>query len=163
MESDLTKGEMLTLIRREREALDAAVQSLREEQPLRPVQAQGWTGKDIMAHVVAWEQNLIAWTEALLRGETPDRPAPDESWDDLDAYNEALYRRHKDEPLGDVLERFQRSHREVYTLVEGLSEEELLDAEHFAWRKGDPLWHMVAANTWWHYKEHRESIETQFG
>jgi hypothetical protein len=52
--------------------------------------------------------------------------------------------------------------------VNALSEAELTDPQHFAWREGDPLWHMVAANTWWHYKEHRETIsawlkETQSG
>ena len=35
----------------------------------------------------------------------------------------------------------------------------LFDAEHFAWREGRPLWFMVAANTYWHYAEHREHLE----
>jgi hypothetical protein len=54
---------------------------------------------------------------------------------------------------------FHRSYARAYSVVEALTEEDLIDPQRFAWRKGDPLWHMVAGNTWEHYQEHRESIE----
>ena len=31
-----------------------------------------------------------------------------------------------------------------------VTEDDLIDPQRFAWRKGDPMWHMVAANTWEH-------------
>jgi hypothetical protein len=58
-----------------------------------------------------------------------------------------------------VLADFHRSYESALARVEALTEEDLVDPQRFAWRKGDPLWHMVAANMWEHYQEHRESIE----
>ena len=57
-----------------------------------------------------------------------------------------------------VLAGFQNSFQKTLKAVQALTEQDLIDPQRFEWREGDPLWHMVAANTWWHYKEHRETI-----
>jgi len=117
-----------------------------------------WSVKDTLAHLTAWEQLMLGWMRASERGETPDRPAPGESWDDLDGLNDKLHQAHKDSPLNEVLAGFHASYQQVLEMLNGLSEGDLFDPQRYAWRRGDPLWHMVAANTWWHYKEHRETI-----
>lgn len=57
-----------------------------------------------------------------------------------------------------MLADFQDSYQQSLKAVEALSEEDLTDPNRFDWREGEPLWVMVAANTFWHYKEHGESI-----
>jgi hypothetical protein len=51
-------------------------------------------------------------------------------------------------------------HSEVIAALGRMPEADLFDGSRFAWRQGDPIWHMIAANTWWHYREHREQIRS---
>jgi hypothetical protein len=44
-------------------------------------------------------------------------------------------------------------------VVEDTPEDDF-DPHRFPCRNGEPLWKTVAANTWWHYEEHRQSIRT---
>jgi hypothetical protein len=159
MEESVTKNEILTSIASEREALEKLITKLSHEIMLEPGFEGNWSIKDMLAHISEWEQMMIKWTQELLRGETPDRPPPGSDWADLDTFNESLFQKNKDRSLEDVLAMFFDSYPETYQIIANLSEEDLLNPDQFAWRAGDPLWHMVAANTWWHYKEHRESIE----
>jgi hypothetical protein len=81
------------------------------------------------------------------------------TWDDLDEVNREIYNENKEKPLEAVLDAFKRSYQEAFEISQGLSEADLFAVDKFPWRKGDPLWHMVAANTWWHYKDHSEAIQ----
>ena len=163
MEIVTNKAEILSLIKYERAKLEDALVKIPEDKLTASGVESTWSVKDILAHIAAWERLMVGWVEASLRGETPDRPAPGESWDDLDGMNERLYQAHKDQHLRQVLADFEDSYKSTLDSVERLSEEELLDSGRFAWRRGDPMWRMVAANTWWHYKEHRETIERWLG
>lgn len=151
-----SKVELLKAIRTERQALEAAVNSLGEGQMVEPVFDGGWSVKDTLAHISAWEQLMIGWVEQSLRGEAPQRPITGDDW--VDELNARLYAENEKKPLAEVREEFADSYRQAVALVEGLKEEDLFDPERFAWRDGSPLWQMVAANTNWHYEEHREAI-----
>jgi hypothetical protein len=88
-----------------------------------------------------------------LRGEKPDIPLP---WDE-DRMNFETFTQVKDKPLSDVLEEFRLSYRDSLALAETLSEEQLQTVHTDTWPMG-PLWSGVAANTSWHYKQHRNDI-----
>jgi hypothetical protein len=159
MNEPMTKAKILTLIQTERHVLESVLVKLDEEQMTRPGFENNWSVKDIMAHITDWERRMVSWIEESLRGEVPQRPAPGMAWDDLDRLNEQTYELNKGRALSDVLADFHRSHEQVWQAVESMTEEDLVDPQRFAWREGDPMWHMVAANTWEHYREHKEPIE----
>lgn len=159
MDEQMTKREILASIRSEREGLEATLGRLSEAQMTQPGVESDWTVKDILAHIVDWEGRMVQWVEESLRGEVPERPAPGMTWDDLDRLNEQTYLANKDRALDDVLAEFHASYQRALRTAEAATEADLIEPERFAWRQGDPMWHMVAANTWWHYKEHRETIE----
>ncbi len=158
--SDVTsKEEMLRMIHSERNELDRLLEQVGDHNyEVAGIEAD-WTIKDILAHITAWEQKMIHWVEVTLRGEIPDRPAPGMTWDDLDKVNSHIYHENKEKPLDAVLGVFKRSYQKALEVAEGLSEGDLFEPNQFPWRDGDPLWHMIAANTWWHYKDHREAIQ----
>jgi pimeloyl-ACP methyl ester carboxylesterase len=158
MEEQMTKPEILELIRSERENLETTLQGLSAEQMTELGVENHWSIKDILAHIAAWERRMIQWTEESLRGEVPQRPAPGTTWDDLDGLNEQIYLSNRDKPLDEVLAEFQSSHQAALKTVAALTETDLTDPQRFTWRQSDPLWHMVAGNTWWHYQEHGEAI-----
>jgi len=159
MENVTSKAEILTHIKVERQKLERVLANIPEGSLTVSGVESAWSVKDILAHIASWERLMVSWLEASLRGEIPDRPAPGESWENLDGMNERLYQAHKDQPFVQVIKEFEDSYQAALQNAELLSEEDLFDAGRFAWRQGDPMWRMVAANTWWHYKEHRETIE----
>ena len=155
----MTKAKIMDLIQSERESLEGVLAGLSEAQMTRPGGENNWSVKDILVHITDWERRMVGWIEESLSGEVPQRPAPGMTWDDLDRLNEQTYELNKDRALGDVLASFHRSYERAWQVVETMTEEDLVDPGRFAWRAGDPMWHMVAANTWEHYQEHREPIE----
>jgi hypothetical protein len=93
------------------------------------------------------------------RGEVPQQLPPGMTWDDLDRWNEQTFEENRKRELKEVLADFNRFAEEVVQVVEAIPEDLLMGADSLAWRSGSPLWEMVAANTFWHYPEHREAIK----
>ncbi len=155
----MTKSEIMKLIQSGREALERVLAGLSEGQMTQPGVENDWSVKDIMAHITDWERRMVGWIDDSLHGEVPQRPAPGMTWDNLDQLNEQIYLSNRDRDLRDVSADFHRSYENALASVEALTEEDLTDPQRFAWREGTPLWHLVAANMWEHYQEHRESIE----
>jgi hypothetical protein len=158
MKEPNTKQEILDLISSEWDALQALLQDFDSEKMIQPGVVGGWSMKDILAHITAWESLMIQWLEESLRGETPNRPSPGSSWDDLDSFNEQIYQENRNKTLDEVQQAFSEIHQHAVRTVESMEEKDLFDPDRFAWREGDPIWHLVAGNMWWHYKEHRKSI-----
>jgi hypothetical protein len=151
---NLTKSELLQRIRDERRALEKNLARLTHTQMLLPGVMGEWTVKDALAHISAWERNMLTWAGNLLRGEAPGTPEP---WD-VERINAAIYAQVKDKLLGEVLEEFRESYRAAITFTENLTEAQLQTKYADTWPQG-PLWLGVAANMNFHYKEHREDLE----
>jgi hypothetical protein len=158
MDEPMTKTKILEMIQSGRKSLESTLSQLSEEQMTQPGVQNDWSVKDILAHITEWERRTVQWIHESLRGEVPQRPAPGMAWDDLDGLNEQIYMLNKDRPLSEVLDDFRSAHHQSLQAVEALTEEDLIDPQRFAWRAGEPMWHMVAANTWLHYQEHGEAI-----
>jgi len=153
------KQELLKTLVIERLQWEAVIGTLTDEQYLKAGIDGRFSVKDLLAHMVTWEGRMMQWINETLAGIVPQRPAPGMTWDDLDRLNELTYQANKDRALDDILEASEASYSRSLELVQTLTDEDLFDGSRFAWRQGDPLWHMVAANTWWHYREHRQQVE----
>ena len=158
MEESITKSRILQYAQAEFNALHGVVGQIDRDAMVLPGVEGDWSVKDILCHLTAWRRLYVLWTQDLLDGREPDRPAPDEPWDALDDVNASLYRAHRDTALQEALDEFVQAHTDSLAFIESLAESDLIDPDPFAWRKGDPLWHMVAGNTWLHDREHRETI-----
>ena len=150
----LSKQELLEEIRVEHGLLEETLSRLTHAQMLIGGVEGEWCVKDILAHISTWERWMIRWTTSLVRGEKPDTPDP---WD-VDRMNEKTFARVKGLALADVLEEFRLSYWDSVTLAESLSEAQLHSISTKTWPMG-PLWTGIAANTYWHYREHRADIE----
>ena len=160
MSEDMTKTELLEQIRNERDALETTLSLLSKEQMLQPGVEGTWSAKDVLIHIVVWEQRMVSWVTQAMSGEPVEMLPPGYTWDDLDRWNEDTYLKHKDDSLVDVLAQFSESYQEVLSTVGSVDEVALLDPERFSWREGRPLWLVVAANSSWHYRDHNTSIRS---
>jgi len=155
-----TKAELLEKIHTSHELLEKKFSKLTSEQMVWPGSMDDWSVKDILAHLTDWEQRLIGWYQAGLRGEVPETPAPGMKWNQLPELNQIGYTQHKDESLEEVLAHYRASYREVLALVEGMTEEEIFEPGRYAWTGKDPLMIWIAANTNGHYEWARRNIRT---
>jgi hypothetical protein len=152
--SKITKQELLEQIRVERGLLEGTLARLTHAQMLLPGVDGKWSVKDALAHISTWERWMILWTNSLLKSEKPETPEP---WD-IEQMNARTYIRVKEIPLAEVLEEFRQSFWDSLELFETLSEEQLQTVYSDSWPMG-PFWTGIAANTNWHYKEHRADIQ----
>ena len=56
--------------------LEATLSKLSRNDMTKPVLENGWTVKDIVAHIFSWEQLMVKWINNALNEETPTRPSP---------------------------------------------------------------------------------------
>ena len=158
MVDQMTKRKLLGLIKSERKKLEDCLAQLSEEDKLIPGVENGWSVKDVMAHISAWEGKMRHWVEQIEAGVTPDRPLPGEPWPDLDLLNNQIYDENKGKPLSVVESEFKNSYQETLRLVSSMPEMDLIDPQRYDWTRDDPLYYLVGGNTFWHYEEHLVSI-----
>ena len=158
-EKTLSKKKLVEAASAERVRFRQLIGQLSEAQMAQPDVQGAWSVKDIVAHVTAWEERMVRWLGQAVRGETPVMPAPGMTWEDLDRLNEQTYLASRDLPLAQVLDVFDRMRAEVIGSVEAVPEEDLLAPGRFEWMGGEALWHLVAANTYWHYPAHGSKIQ----
>jgi hypothetical protein len=127
-----TKAQLLTATEKERDALQVLLSRLSPEDMVRPG-AYGWSAKDHVAHLSEWERMLFGWYEAGWRGEEPAVPAEGYTWASMDALNQRLFERHRDDPPAHVLADWQQTARQLQLLAEQVSEADLFTPNRFAW------------------------------
>lgn len=120
---------------------------------LEPGLPEGWSVKDVVAHVNWYERQMVELLEqrALAGSEHWELPA--------NALNVASYEEDKDLPLGEVLAESNRVFVQLWALVSELEDEDLVDAARFDRMPEDwEPWQVIASNTFEHYQEHIPDI-----
>jgi len=135
----LRKQELLSEIKRERTALDDTLAPLTPRQMTRAgVTRGGWSVKDVLAHLIEWQQMNLDWYAAGRRGEKPAMPAPGFTLRELPRLNEMIYRKHHRRSLQAVLRDYRSYHERVVALIEALPDTDLVTLERFCWT--GPSW-----------------------
>jgi uncharacterized protein (TIGR03083 family) len=153
-----SKQDLLVAIDKEREALEALLETLTPEQMTEPGVVGAWSVKDVLAHLIEWEQMVLGWHRARLRGETPELPAPGYKWNQTPELNQMIYEKHRNRALDDVLAQFGDSHQEILSVIQALSSEELFTAGQYAWTKKNTLGTYFVSATSSHYLWARKEI-----
>jgi hypothetical protein len=137
------------------------VRALTDEQITAPVDEQHWSVKDHLAHLTAWEAGMVALLKKENRWESMGlEPRFVENTEGYDAINARLYERHKDEPLDEVLTRFNDTHGQLADAVRDAGDEGI----HMSYSiyapgetgddSGDPVLNWLIGNSYGHYAEH---------
>ena len=113
----MTAQELLTLMAASRARLLATIDGLTPEEMVQPGAAGGWSVKDVLAHIAAWQSRLVRLLFQLPR---PAKP----QWDtrDVDGINAQIYDQQKDRALDLVLADFHGVYEQVRLRVAGLDE-----------------------------------------
>jgi uncharacterized protein (TIGR03083 family) len=149
------KAALLERIRTDYALLDETISQLSDEQLTAPIAADGWSIKDILAHIAAWDYAMLAshiggqpFHEAIGMDAARAEAA------DLEQVNEHLYRRGKELALNEAQAAFRRTYQQLMAKLEQISEAELYSAKT---PSGGPLIDQ-ANGIYEHYEEHLATI-----
>ena len=143
----------------ERARLDTIIDTLGESEMLRPALEGGWSIKDALAHITAWEQRFVRAFDAVERGEKPEWPETGWTQAGVDELNEHDFEANRDRSLDAVVAESRRSYAELSSIVERLSDDDLTLPDRWEWTRGHPLILFVSNNADEHYREHADAIE----
>ncbi len=159
MSEQPTKNELLEVINQTWADLNEIIDGLSEEQLLEPrAMDNGWSYKDIMAHITAWEMLAMDRINSAQTGE-PLRYEVIESDDFANDFNADVYEKYKEKALAEIVDDFHKIHGEFVTQLEGLDDSVLHEKLPFDWAGNLTYQVLISANTHWHYNEHIEASE----
>lgn len=155
-----TKTELLEAINYHWQAINQAIDALSEAQMSTIHDAQGWTVKDHIAHMAAWERSALFFLQGKPRHAGLGVEEALYLAEDEDRINAAIYQRQQATPLIEVLADFREVHRQLLAALEPITDSELmLPYRHFLPNEpgegdGPPAINVVYGNSASHYQEH---------
>jgi hypothetical protein len=162
MPRSFTKAQLLDDARCERTALEKLLEKLSPEEMVHPGTLGDWSVKDILAHLIEWEQMVLGWIETGQSGKTPAMPAEGYKWNQLPALNQHIYEKHRDRPLAETLEQFHSSYQQILVSIQGFSEETLFTRGYYAWAGNNALAAYFKSATASHYLWARKEMQKKF-
>ncbi|RPI26864.1 MAG: DfsB family protein [Acidobacteria bacterium] len=116
------------------------------------VWGDGWTVKDLVAHLAEWQLMFLGWYDAGVKGAIPELPAPGYKWNETPRLNRGIWLKHRTRSLSSVRSDFDSGYRRILEIVQGLSGEQLLLPGYFDWTGSHGLTTYLGANTASHYR-----------
>jgi hypothetical protein len=161
-----SKTELLERMREGREIWDGLITQIPDSAITMPVLPGGWSVKDLMAHVAAYEH----WTGAQIRAANERRaptnlelygvedvPEDPEGWD-LDRGNAAIYDRYAKTPLADVRAFAERAFADLIAAIEAVPDSAFAATDAQAWTGGETLLEIIPGQSYAHYEHHLDDL-----
>jgi hypothetical protein len=154
------KEHILAALREQFDRWEQLLMSLSEEQINTPHFELGWSIKDVIAHLWAWQEISRARTEAAVIDRAPAYPkwivSIGEDWEEkADRVNALTFENNHNRQWSEVHENWRAGFLQFLELGGELSEKNLLDADRYPWLKGYSLAFILVAS----YDHHQEHLE----
>jgi hypothetical protein len=157
------RDEILRLLKAEFDRWEELLAIPGEEQIMASRLLNGWSIKDLLAHLMAWQQVSIARLEAARLDKEPVLPAwlagSDPETDEVDQVNARIYETYREQPWPRVYRGWRDGFLRFLELGEEIPEDDLLDAEKYPWLKGYALLAVLQGSYEHHHVDHLESLQ----
>jgi hypothetical protein len=153
MDQPMTRTKFLETLKAARSEWEALLARVPKDRMTEPG-ADGWSVKDIIAHVAWHEREMLEVTKerALVGSDLWNKP--------LEERNATIYQENRHRPLAEVLTEAEAMYRQLEPRLEALTDEDLTDAGRFRDMPAEWLpWQLFASNTYEHYQEHIPQIQ----
>ena len=157
------KAQILIGLREELERWLGLLAVLSVEQITAPVLPANLSVKDVVAHLMVWQQRSIIRLEAALHGREPEFPGwpaglDPESDEDVDRVNAWIYETTHPQPWAAVYEGWHAGFLRLLALAESIPDRDLLEPGRFAWLYGLPLSAVLLGSYDHHHEEHLKPL-----
>jgi hypothetical protein len=123
-------------------------EGLSESQMTRPGPDGGWSIKDILVHVRAWEEEALKYLPIILQNQR--LPRYKDLYGGINTFNAMTNETNKDLPLKTAVSNLENTHNQLLVYLSSVPE------EHFG--SGTRFRRRLAADTYNHYPEHTDMI-----
>lgn len=147
----MDRDELLNNIREGREELQSALDQFDKRHMADTVLANGWSVKDVIAHIGFWENRMVNLYSILSSGDVPQETIDSLGLDDLNA---RVYEDNQLVPLGIVQINELEAYEKLLDIAETAPADDLFDPQRFAWTEGEPFYKWIEGNTYGHYADH---------
>lgn len=160
-----TKAELMQHIERDWERLSALLDKLSPFQFTEIKNAEGWTVKDHVAHMAAWEKSAIAFLQSIPRHRGLGVPEDIYSSRDVERINADIYQTHADDPPEVVRARLIDTHQQMLQILSRLTDEDLMKPysdylpDERRDGEGPPAINFIYGATAHHFRTHQRWIE----
>jgi hypothetical protein len=120
-----TQSEFLLEIDQAWNALQSYLARLSEAQMTALHDERGWTVKDHLTHIIAWEQSIIFHFQGKPRHEAVGIDENFFNSRDFDGQNDVIRKQREHLPLGEVLAQLRQTHDKLMEFVKPLSDADL--------------------------------------
>ena len=117
---------------------------------------EGWSVKDVLAHIAFWEQRVTAWAAALNQATQPEPPFWSGDWSE-ERINQAIFEKNRNRTLQDVLDQWQGVHQSVLRTVQEMSEQDLFERK-VEWLGNATFGEALPGNSFEHLRHHEQDI-----
>ena len=161
------RQELLASLMAVRRGWDEFLQARSEEQLTAPRLPGGWSVREVITHLAAWQQISIARVEAAQRGSQPELPAwlggvdPFFAEEHTEQFNARIVELYAGQGWPGILSEWREGFARFLELAQVIPEQTLFDAQRFAWLKGYPLAAVVSGSRE-HHEEHLEECAAAF-
>jgi hypothetical protein len=154
----MTAAELAALVEAEHSALDQAIAGLDEAAMCAPL-VDGWSIKDVLAHVATWERRVMRAITAADRGEDIAWPEPGFEPNEIDRLNERDFLSNRDRTLKDVRDAARASLDEYVRWITTFDDDQLERERPYL--PGITLTRVIRGNGELHVAQHRLAIEAR--
>jgi hypothetical protein len=162
-----TKAELLAAIEPAWVTLIAELDRLTDGQKTSIKDAQGWSVKDHLIHMAAWERSVVFFLQGQPRYaglEVDQALYKNGTFDDINA---AIFQQHKAMSLAEAMAQLRDVHRQLMQLLQPLTDADLQKPyrAYLPDELGDDRLaiDVIYSNTAGHFREHLDWIETLVG
>lgn len=162
------KAGLLGQLNEEFERWESLLARLNEQQRVAPELGGGWSVKDVLAHLMAWQQLSIARLEAARDDREPVLPdwtdgQDPEDYEQTDVFNGRIYDTYRDQPWAVVFLLWRDGFLRFMELGTAVPETDLFDTAKYPWLNGYALADVLEGSYGHHREEHREPLEALLG
>ena len=154
---NMKASEILDELDKNRERLLLAIEELPDEALLEPGVMDEWSIADILAHLAAWESEMVTGLMQINQGKRPSKMIA--AFTNVDAYNAERYTENKERDLERIFDDLQGVRVQLEQWLEEFSERDLNEADRYKWSEGITLAHIIKENSYGHDAEHLTQIE----
>ncbi len=153
----MNQKEILAALDEDHQQMISAISGLSPAAMVEPGVNGEWSIKDTLAHICAWEAELIKLLWQAREGKKPTTVHFSQDRD-IDETNKIWFEERKDRPLDLILADLETVRKQTLRRVAQFSDRELNDLQAFKWLRGEPLWEWIASDSFKHGPEHVSQI-----
>ncbi len=153
----MKSDDVLSKIGSERTRLLQAIEALGERATTASVTNEGWTAKDVLAHLIHWLGQVAFGLGAQL--EPPPYLATVKGRPSGDEWNALAVEHYRGSSLDEIRLEFERLADALVERVRLRTDDDMQTKGTIPWAGDIPLWQFIAGDTFLHWALHSETIE----